>query len=63
MHQQTIVRKKSYFDSVTLMSLTAKIKAIEGVQEVVIAMATDMNLDILAQTGLLTEEARLGHPV
>ncbi|MFA6738992.1 MAG: acyl-CoA synthetase FdrA [Bacilli bacterium] len=62
MHQQTIVRKKSYFDSVTLMSLTAKIKGIEGVHEVVIAMATDMNLDILAQTGLLTEEARSATP-
>lgn len=49
---KTIVRKKTYFDSVTLMSLTAKIKKIDGVKEALVAMATEMNIDILHNTGL-----------
>lgn len=56
MFKKTIVRKKNYYDSVTLMSLTAKIKKEPGVEQVVIAMATEMNIEILENTGLITEE-------
>lgn len=62
MFKKTIVRKKSYFDSVTLMSLNAKIKTIDGVIEAVIAMATEMNLEILHNTGLATEEVNDATP-
>ena len=49
MFKKTIVRKKNYYDSVTLMSLTAKIKKEPGVEQVVIAMATEMNIEIPTQ--------------
>lgn len=56
MHQSTQVFKNRYIDSVSLMSLAAKVKKQEGIQEVVIAMATDMNKAIIAQVGLSTPE-------
>ena len=56
MHQSTQVFKNRYIDSVSLMSLAAKVKKQEGIQEVVIAMATDMNKAIITQVGLLTPE-------
>ncbi len=62
MYKKTLIRKKTYFDSVTLMSLTAKIKQIAGVHHVVIAMATDMNLDILRKNGLATAETEASAP-
>jgi len=58
MYKKTIVRKKNYYDSVTLMSLTAKIKKLPNVEQVVIAMATEMNIEILENTGLITDEVR-----
>ncbi len=50
------IRKNSYFDSVTLMSISAAIKKTEGVLDAVISMATDMNKELLARVGLMTEE-------
>jgi FdrA protein len=52
MQKQTQIFKNRYIDSVSLMSLAAKVKKQEGVDEVVIAMATDMNKAIIAQVGL-----------
>ena len=43
MHSRTIIRKNSYFDSVTLMSIGNEIKHMEGVEEAVVAMATELN--------------------
>ncbi len=56
MHKQTRIFKNRYVDSVSLMSLAAKVKKQEGVVEVVIAMATDMNKAIVEQVGLAVEE-------
>lgn len=56
MHQSTQVFKNRYIDSVSLMSLAAKVKKQEGIHEVVIAMATDMNKAIITQVGLSTPE-------
>ena len=50
------LRKNMYFDSVTLMSLTGKIRAMEGVIDAVVSMATEMNKDLLKGVGLFTEE-------
>jgi succinyl-CoA synthetase alpha subunit len=55
---QTIIRKGSYQDSVTLMLLTNRIDALEGVEKVSIMMATPANKDILAAGGLATDELR-----
>ncbi|MBS3971754.1 MAG: acyl-CoA synthetase FdrA [Erysipelotrichia bacterium] len=52
MHKQTQIFKNRYIDSVSLMSLAAKVKKQDGIDEVVIAMATDMNKAIINQVGL-----------
>jgi succinyl-CoA synthetase alpha subunit len=55
--QNTIVRKNSYYDSVTLMSLSSKILDLKGVEEAVVSMATEMNKELLQNVGLSTEES------
>lgn len=58
MYSKTIIRKNSYYDSVTLMSLGSKIKKLPGVDEVVVAMATEMNKEILINVGLADESTQ-----
>lgn len=55
---KTIIKKNSYFDSVTLMSIGKEIKSMEGVEEAVVAMATDLNKEILENVGFADEETR-----
>ncbi|SEN49537.1 CoA binding domain-containing protein [Amphibacillus marinus] len=57
MAAKVIVEKNAYHDSVTLMSLSGKILSREGVEEAVVSMATEMNKDLLANIGLLTDNA------
>ena len=56
MYKKTIIKPNTYYDSVTLMSLGSKIKAVEGVKEAVVVMATGMNKEILMNVGLGNEE-------
>lgn len=56
MYKKTIIKPNTYYDSVTLMSLGSKIKAVEGVKEAVVVMATDMNKEILMNVGLGNDE-------
>ncbi|HKR71734.1 MAG TPA: FdrA family protein, partial [Streptosporangiaceae bacterium] len=49
-------RAGAYADSVTLMQVTAKAQAVEGVQAALVAMGTDLNLDLLAGLGLAAPE-------
>lgn len=51
-----MVHKDSYYDSVVLMSISADIKKIEGVNEAVVAMGTGVNLELLKDMGLGGEE-------
>ena len=46
----------TYRDSVTLMQLSAKIAALAGVHEASVVMATQGNLDLLREAGLLAGE-------
>ncbi|OUO91274.1 FdrA family protein [Gordonibacter sp. An230] len=62
MHQVTVVRRNSYFDSVTLMSIGSEIKGREGVEEAVVSMATELNKEILLNVGLATEETDAAGP-
>ncbi|WP_214889367.1 acyl-CoA synthetase FdrA [Exiguobacterium sp. s142] len=57
MDHQTIIKKRTYHDSVTLMSLAGKLKKQDGVEEVIVSMATPMNKELLENVGLMTEEA------
>lgn len=49
-------RSGAYADSVTLMQVTAKAQAVEGVQAALVAMGTDLNLDLLAGIGMAAPE-------
>ena len=51
-----IVKKNSYYDSVTLMALSGKVKDVPGVSEAVVAMATLMNKELLQSVGLCSNE-------
>lgn len=45
------VRTGVYYDSVTLLAVSRDVTASDGVDEVVVAMATDLNLGVLADLG------------
>jgi FdrA protein len=50
--QHVEARAGAYADSVTLMHVTAKAQAVAGVRAALVAMGTDLNLDLLAGLGL-----------
>lgn len=57
MKKKVIIEKNAYHDSVTLMSLSGKVSAQPGIEEAVVSMGTAMNKELLANIGLLSEEA------
>lgn len=59
---KTVIQKNSYQDSITLMLLTKKIAAAEGVAKVSIMMGTPANKDIFAAGGLATPELAQAGP-
>lgn len=61
-HVQTEIRKGAYYDSVVLMQLQRALLDEPGVLDAGVVMGTDANKDILAQNGLLTDEARSANP-
>ncbi|MCF8000719.1 MAG: acyl-CoA synthetase FdrA [Halanaerobiales bacterium] len=62
MAKKALVKEGTYFDSVTLMSISTDIKAIDGVNEATIVMGTDANKGILETAGLLLPEAEEAKP-
>ena len=56
MKVQALIKPNTYFDSVSLMSLSTKANQIEGVEQAIIAMATEMNKEVMKNVGLLTSE-------
>lgn len=56
MSTKIVIKRNTYFDSVSLMSLSTKANQIEGVEQAFIAMATQMNKEVLANVGLITPE-------
>ncbi|MCR8846378.1 acyl-CoA synthetase FdrA [Paenibacillus sp. SC116] len=56
MSTKVVIKQSTYFDSVSLMSLSTKANQIEGVEQAVIAMGTEMNKEVLRNVGLLTPE-------
>lgn len=53
---QSIVMKNAYYDSVTLMLISRELRKIEGVEEVLVGMGTDLNLELTQNLGLTTPE-------
>jgi succinyl-CoA synthetase alpha subunit len=62
MAKKALVKEGTYFDSVTLMSISTDIKSIDGVNEATIVMGTDANKGILETAGLLLPEAEAANP-
>lgn len=50
------VRENAYYDSVTLMMISSKISAVEGVQNAAVMMGTDYNKRLMRDSGLLMDE-------
>ena len=59
---RNVVRKNSYYDSVTLMRLSNQMSQELGSKNVAVMMATDTNKEILRETNLLTEEGEKAGP-
>jgi FdrA protein len=53
---QVLIKPNTYFDSVSLMSLSTKANQIEGVEQAIIAMGTEMNKEVIRNVGLMTPE-------
>lgn len=54
---KTIVRQDVYYDSVKLMNISSKVLELDGVEEVMVSMGTDMNKELLENIGLKNKEA------
>lgn len=53
---QVVIKENTYFDSVSLMSLSTKANQIDGVEQAIIAMGTEMNKEVIRNVGLITPE-------
>lgn len=51
-----MIKQNTYFDSVSLMSLSTKANQIDGVEQAFVAMGTEMNKEVLRNVGLITPE-------
>jgi FdrA protein len=52
-----IVRSHAYVDSVTLLQVSAEVLGLAGVQDAGLVMATELNRDLLRESGLLVGDA------
>lgn len=55
-------QKDTYYDSVTLMTLSNKLKKMEGITDAVVSMGTPMNRDLLERIGLLRDSLEEAGP-
>lgn len=53
---KNIIKKNTYYDSVTLMMLSSKIASMDGILDATIMMATDYNKRLMTDSGLLLPE-------
>ncbi|MHA7862648.1 acyl-CoA synthetase FdrA [Tessaracoccus sp. Y36] len=58
----TLIKKNTYIDSVSLMSVSTKANALPGVQQAFTAMGTPMNKEVLEGLGLLSGEVAEATP-
>ena len=56
MSLQTIVKRNAYYDSVTLMVITRELQKLDGVEDVLVGMGTELNLDMAKDLGLAEGE-------
>lgn len=63
MSVKIVIKPNTYFDSVSLMSISTRANKLDGVEQAFVAMATEMNKGVLKNLGLLTpklEQAKNG---
>lgn len=53
---QHLIRKQTYFDSVTLMLIGSRVKKLEGIENAVVGMCTDYNIDSLKRLDMYHPE-------
>ncbi len=53
---QLEIRKNAYYDSVTLMLISKELKKLDGVEEALVGMGTDLNVEIAHNIGVATPE-------
>lgn len=58
MNIRTLIKISEYHDSVSLMLVARELSGYPGVRDAAVVMATEANKSILAEAGLLTEEAK-----
>jgi FdrA protein len=59
---RTLIKPSAYHDSVRLMLVARELSKLEGVRDAAVVMATEANKSILAEAGLLTDDAKLATP-
>jgi FdrA protein len=57
-----IVRRNTYFDSVSLLQVSADVLGLPGVEDAALVMATELNRELLRDSGLLVGEAQAAGP-
>jgi succinyl-CoA synthetase alpha subunit len=62
MSSKCLIKKNSYYDSVTLMIITKEVEAVAGVENAVVVMGTEHNKELLNNVGLLNEETTAASP-
>ena len=53
---KAIVRENAYYDSVTLMLISREMKKLDGVEEVLVGMGTELNLDLVKMLDMMVPE-------
>ena len=59
---KTLIKPSEYHDSVSLMLVARELSKLDGVRDAAVVMATEANKSILAEAGLLTDEAKPATP-
>lgn len=60
MSVKIVIKPNTYFDSVSLMSISTRANKLDGVEQAFVAMATEMNKGVLKNLGLLAPETGAG---
>lgn len=57
-----LIKKNTYFDSVTLMGITKRLASLEGIMNLSVSMGSDLNKALLLDSGMSTPEAEAATP-
>jgi succinyl-CoA synthetase alpha subunit len=59
MDKRILIKKNLYFDSFSLMKISAELKKISGIREAMVCMGTDLNKEFLKNVNLMTPDAEV----